>query len=80
MLSVATSSGSLGLVHSTKKLITFLVEERRFPKCVNQCGYSNHLMYLLKVYAKTQFRSKSLKQRESTINENSKEWYIISWL
>jgi len=39
-----------------------------------------NMMYLLRVYAKTQFKSKSLKPRESIINKNSKEWYVISWL
>ena len=39
-----------------------------------------NMMYLPKVYAKTQFKSESLKPRDSTINENLKEWYVISSL
>jgi len=39
---LATSSGSLGLLNSTKKVIHFcnLVEARRLPKCTNQGGSS----------------------------------------
>jgi len=39
---LATSSGSLGLLPSTKKVIHFcnLVEARRLPKCANQGGSS----------------------------------------
>jgi len=39
-----------------------------------------NMIYLLKVYARTQFKSESLKPRESTIIENLKEWFVISWL
>ena len=39
---LATSSGSLGLLPSTKKVVHFcdLVEARRLPKCANQGGSS----------------------------------------
>ena len=39
---LAPSSGSLGLLHSTKKVIHFcnLVEARRLPKCESQGGSS----------------------------------------
>ena len=39
---LVTSSGSLGLLNSTKKVINFcnLVEGRRLPKCANQGGSS----------------------------------------
>jgi len=40
----------------------------------------SHMMYLSRVYAKTQFKSKSSKPRESIIKQNSKEWYVVSWL
>jgi len=39
-----------------------------------------NMMYLLRVYAKTQFKNKSLKLRESTTQENSREWHVTSWL
>ena len=37
-------------------------------------------MYFPRVYAKTQFKSKSLKPRKTTIKENSREWHVISQL
>ena len=49
---LTTSTGSLGLLNSTKKVVNFcnLVEGRRLSKCANQVGSSSpllvHLLYL----------------------------------
>ena len=37
-------------------------------------------MYLPRVYAKTKFKSKSLKPRESTINKTPRKSYVICLL
>jgi len=37
-----------------------------------------NMMYLPRVFAKTQFKSKSLKPRECAIEENSKECYVVT--
>jgi len=39
-----------------------------------------NMMYLPVVYTKTQFKTKSLKPREGTIKETSREWHVRIWL